>query len=145
VQQEHGALAWIGFSFFGPIELRRNAADYGRMLPTPKGGWSGVDVLAPFRSAFNVPLALDTDVGAAALAGWPWDAGRGLGSVPYVSVGTGIGGAVAPADNIAGRLMHAEMGHLPIKRDPRDQEFAGVCPFHGDCLEGLASEPAIRA
>ncbi|MEP7245932.1 MAG: ROK family protein [Gammaproteobacteria bacterium] len=144
-QKRHGTLASIGFSCFGPIELRPGAAGYGRMLSTPKAGWSGVDVLAPLRAAFAVPLALDTDVGAAALAEWKLGAGQGLGSVAYVTVGTGIGGAVAPAGNAARRLMHAEMGHLPVKRDPRDLHFAGVCPFHGDCLEGLASGPAVRA
>lgn len=144
-QKRHGPVVAIGFSCFGPIELRRSSVDYGRILRTPKPGWSGVDVLEPLRAAFDVPLALDTDVGAAVLAEWRLGAGRGLGSLAYVTVGTGIGGAVAPAGDAAGRLMHAEMGHLPVKRDPRDASFAGVCPFHGDCLEGLASGPAVRA
>jgi fructokinase len=142
--KRHGAIASIGVSCFGPIELRRDSVEFGRMLPTPKAGWSGVDVLAPLRAAFDVPVALDTDVGAAALAEWRFGAGRGWGSLAYVTVGTGIGGAVVPAENV-GRLMHAEMGHLPVKRDSRDTHFAGVCPFHGDCVEGLASGPAIVA
>jgi fructokinase len=142
--KRHGAIASIGVGCFGPIELRRHSAELGRMLPTPKAGWSGVDVLAPLRAAFDVPICLDTDVGAAALAEWHFGAGRGWGSLAYVTVGTGIGGAVVPAENI-GRLMHAEMGHLPVKRDPRDTHFTGVCPFHGDCVEGLASGPAIIA
>jgi len=144
-QRRHGALTAIGFSCFGPIELRKSSAAYGRMLPTPKSGWSGVDVLAPLRASFAVPLALDTDVSAAALAELQLGAGRGRGSLAYVTVGTGIGGAVAPSGNSAGRLMHAEMGHLPVNRDPRDAGFSGVCRFHGDCLEGLASGPAILA
>jgi fructokinase len=142
--KRHGALASIGVGCFGPIELRRSSAEFGRMLPTPKPGWSGVEVLTPLRAAFNVEIALDTDVGAAAQAEWRFGAGRGRGSLAYVTVGTGIGGAVVPAEN-AGRLMHAEMGHLPVKRDPRDAGFVGVCPFHGDCVEGLASGPAIVA
>jgi fructokinase len=97
------------------------------------------------RSAFSVPIALDTDVGAAALAELRFGAGRGVGSLAYVTVGTGIGGAVAPVHPSTPRLMHAEMGHLPVRRDSRDSSFAGVCPFHGDCLEGLASGTAIRA
>ena len=115
------------------------------MLATPKPGWSGTDVLAPLRSAFAAPIALDTDVGAAALAEWRLGAGRGAGSLAYVTVGTGIGGAVTPQDRTRRRLMHAELGHLPAIRDSRDAGFAGTCPFHGSCIEGLASGPAIRA
>lgn len=144
-QARHGPITALGLGCFGPIELRPESRAYGRMLSTPKAGWSGVDVLRPFRSAFDLPMALDTDVGAAALAEWRLGAGRGLGSVAYVTVGTGIGGAVAPAEPRAGRVMHAEMGHIPMRRDPRDREFAGICPFHGDCLEGLASGRAIHA
>jgi fructokinase len=144
-QGRHGAIAALGFGCFGPIELRRGAQDYGRVLSTPKAGWSRVDLLELFKAAFDVPIALDTDVAAAALAEWQLGAGRNRGSVAYVTVGTGIGGAVAPADFAAGRLMHAEMGHIPVRRDPRDRDFAGLCPFHGDCLEGLASGSAIRA
>jgi fructokinase len=139
-----GTIGALGIGCFGPIELRRQHPEYGRMLPTPKAGWSGVDILAPLRAAFDVPISLDTDVGAAAVAEWHVGAGRGRGSLAYVTVGTGIGGAVVPAQN-EGRMMHAEMGHLPVNRDPRDADFPGVCPFHGGCVEGLASGPAIVA
>jgi fructokinase len=144
-QSRHGPIAGFGFGCFGPLELRADSAAFGRMLRTPKPGWSGVDLLEPLRSTFRAPIALDTDVAAAALAEWQLGAGRGLGSVAYVTVGTGIGGALAPHDSATTRLMHAEMGHLPVRRDPRDSGFAGVCLFHGDCVEGLASGPAIRA
>jgi fructokinase len=115
------------------------------MMATPKWGWSEVSLLEPLQRAFDVPIALDTDVAGAALAEWQMGAGRGTGSLAYVTVGTGIGGAVVPVNSAATRLMHAEMGHLPVRRDARDLDFSGVCPFHGDCLEGLASGPAIRA
>jgi len=144
-QARYGRIAAFGFGCFGPIELRPTSAGFGRMMSTPKVGWSGVDVLAPLQSAFQAPIALDTDVGAAALAELRLGAARDLASVAYVTVGTGIGGAVAPNSSAASRLMHAEMGHIPVRRDPRDRDFPGVCPFHGDCLEGLASGPAIRA
>lgn len=140
----HGRLTALGMACFGPLQLRHDARDYGCMLPTPKAGWSGVDLLAPFRDALQVPVFLDTDVGAAALGELRAGAGKGFGSLAYVTVGTGIGGAVAPEAN-SSRLMHAEMGHLPVQRDPRDTAFAGICPFHGDCLEGMASGPAIAA
>jgi fructokinase len=143
-QERYGPLAALGFGCFGPIELRRTSEHFGRLLPTPKPGWSGIDVLQPLRSALKIPIALDIDVGAAALAELRLGAGRGHGSLAYVTVGTGIGAAVAPS-RAEGRMMHAEMGHIPVRRDPRDEAFAGVCPFHRDCLEGLASGPAIRA
>jgi fructokinase len=144
-EKTHGPISAFGVSCFGPIELRTSSPHFGRMMSTPKPGWSGVDVLEPLRRAFTVPIALDTDVGAAALAEWRLGAGMDAGSLVYVTVGTGIGGAAVPVNPAERRLMHAEMGHLPVRRDPRDLDFPGVCPFHGACLEGLASGPAIRA
>lgn len=143
-RDQHGAIAALGFACFGPLQLQRDAPDYGRLMATPKPGWSHCDIVSPLRDALGVPVALDTDVGAAALAEWQLGAGRGLGSLMYVTVGTGIGGALAPQTADA-RLMHAEVGHLPLRRDVRDAGFAGTCPFHGDCAEGLASGPTIRA
>lgn len=141
-ERKFGRIDALGFACFGPIDLRAESPKFGHMMGTPKPAWSGVDLLAPLRARFNVPMAIDTDVAAAALAEWRLGAGRGFGSVAYVTVGTGIGADIAPRDTRVGRLMHAEMGHIAVRRDPRD-EFAGVCPFHGDCLEGLASGPAI--
>jgi fructokinase len=144
-QDRHGALGALGIACFGPLGLRPGTADYGRLLDTPKRGWSGAAIVDPLATGLGVPVALDTDVGAAALGEWRLGAGRGLGSLAYVTVGTGIGAAMVPRDPRAGRLLHAEMGHVPVRRDPRDTAFAGVCPFHGDCVEGLASGTAVRA
>jgi fructokinase len=143
-QRRHGPIAALGIGCFGPLQLSTDAPDYGRLLATPKPGWSAVDVVSPFREALGVPVVLDTDVGAAARGELAFGAGRGKGSLAYVTVGTGIGGAVVPK-SLAPAGRHAEMGHLPVRRDPCDSGFAGLCPFHGDCLEGLASGPAIRA
>lgn len=143
VAARHGPIAALGIGCFGPLQLRSDAPDFGCLLPTPKPGWSGASVLAPLH-ALGVPMRIDTDVAAAAHGELLLGAGRGLGSLAYVTVGTGIGGAVVPAAPGA-RLMHAEMGHLAVRRDPRDADFAGTCPFHGDCLEGLASGAAIQA
>lgn len=140
----HGSIAALGIACFGPLQLQRDAPDYGHLMATPKAGWSHADIVGPLRDALGVPVALDTDVGAAALAEWRLGAGRGASSLVYVTVGTGIGGALVPHP-AEQRLMHAEMGHLPLRRDARDAAFAGICPFHGDCAEGLASGPAIRA
>jgi fructokinase len=144
-QEFHGPLAALGVACFGPLGLRRGAPDYGRILGTPKRGWSGAEIVGPLSNGLGVPVELDTDVGAAAFGEWRLGAGCGLGSLAYVTVGTGIGGAMVPADPHVGRLMHPEMGHLPVRRDQRDTRFAGVCPFHGDCVEGLASGPAVAA
>lgn len=141
-ERKFGPMDALGFACFGPLDLRAESPAFGHMLATPKPGWSGADLLAPLRARFPVPTAIDTDVAGAALAEWRLGAGRGRGSLAYVTVGTGIGADVAPRDRNFGRLMHAEMGHIAVRRDPRDT-FGGSCPFHGDCLEGLASGPAI--
>lgn len=140
----HGPVRALGIACFGPLQLRMDAGNFGCLLDTPKPGWSGVDVVGPFRRQLQVPVWLDTDVGAAARGELALGAGQGCASLAYVTVGTGIGGAVVPS--MAGvHALHAEMGHLPVRRDARDGNFAGTCPFHSDCLEGLASGPAILA
>jgi fructokinase len=142
--RKHGALAAIGIASFGPVDLDGRSPAWGRILATPKPGWSHISMVAPFER-FGCPIAIDTDVNAAALAEARLGAGAGLGSLAYVTVGTGIGGGVVLADRTIQGLLHPEMGHIRIVRDDRDAAFAGVCPFHGDCLEGLASGPAVVA
>jgi fructokinase len=140
----HGRIAALGLACFGPLQLRRSAPDFGHLQSTPKAGWSNADIVSPLEEALDVPVVLDTDVGAAAAAEWRLGCGMGMASLAYVTVGTGIGGAIVPTLNVEQRLMHPEMGHLPVRRDPRDN-LPGVCPFHADCLEGLACGPAIQA
>jgi fructokinase len=138
-----GPPAAVGIGGFGPLDLRPGEG-FGRLLSTPKPGWSGVDLIGPFRNAFAVPVAVDTDVTAAALAESRWGAARGLGTVAYMTVGTGVGvGIVADGRPLHG-LVHPEAGHVSVPRVP-DDDFPGMCPFHGDCLEGMASGPALAA
>jgi fructokinase len=140
----HGALRALGIASFGPLELDPRAPLYGRLLRTPKPGWHDADLLAPF-VRLGIPVALDTDVNAAALAESVWGAGYGLESLAYITVGTGIGGGVVVHGRTLRGLMHPELGHVHPRRHPDDHGFAGVCPHHGDCLEGLANGPAIVA
>lgn len=132
----------IGIGSFGPVTLDPAAPDYGCIRTTPKAGWGGAPVLPPLRDAFACPVGIDTDVNAAAMAEYRWGAGQGAGSLLYLTIGTGLGGgALINGMPVHGRL-HPEMGHIPLRRQAGD-DFAGACPFHGDCAEGLLSGPAL--
>ncbi len=141
----HGPLSSVGIASFGPLELDRAAPDWGYITKTTKPGWSNTDVAGTVSRTLQLPVGFDTDVNGAALAEARWGAGQGLGVCIYVTIGTGIGGgAVVNGKPLLG-LSHPEMGHIRPARHAHDLDFAGVCPFHGDCLEGLASGPAIKA
>ena len=134
----------VGVASFGPVELRRERHDYGRITTTPKQGWSGADIVGRLETGLGVPIGFDTDVNGAALGEGEWGAGKGLGSFVYLTIGTGIGGGALLEGVPIHGLGHPEMGHMSIRRHPED-DFAGSCRLHGDCLEGLASGPAIAA
>jgi fructokinase len=140
-----GMLTAIGVGSFGPVVLDRQSAKYGFIGKTPKAGWSDIDVVGMLAREFSCPVGFDTDVNAAALAERRWGAGRDAATLVYLTVGTGIGGGVLIDGAPLHGLMHPEIGHIYPRRHPLDAEFPGVCPFHGDCMEGLASGPAILA
>lgn len=139
-----GPLTAIGIASFGPLELRRSHPKYGFITTTPKPGWRNVDVVGPVRRALGVPVGFDTDVNGAALGEGCWGAARGLDTYVYVTVGTGIGAGAVVKGQIIHGLGHPEMGHLSVPRQPGD-DFAGGCPLHGNCLEGMASGVALAA
>jgi fructokinase len=141
----HGALSAIGIASFGPLELDRKAANWGHITATTKPGWSNCDFADQVARAFGLPVGFDTDVNGAALAESRWGAGLGQPACVYVTIGTGIGGGAIIDGKPLHGLSHPEMGHIRPQRHHGDLDFAGVCPFHGDCLEGLASGPAIKA
>ena len=138
--RDAGGVEAVGIGSFGPVDLAR-----GRITSTPKPGWSSTDVAGPIGSALDVPIAFETDVGAAAVGELRWGAGRGRRTLCYVTVGTGIGGAAVVDGVVLHGAGHAEMGHQRIPHDRAADPFAGSCPFHGDCWEGLASGPAVAA
>lgn len=141
----HGNISALGIASFGPIGLNPASPDYGRLTTTPKPGWSDFDLLAALRDMMAVPTAIDTDVNAAALAEAQMGAAQNCDPVVYVTVGTGIGvGVYAGGAPIHG-IGHPEGGHIWPRRHPAHQAFTGICPYHGDCLEGLASGTALAA
>jgi fructokinase len=141
----HGQLDAIGIASFGPIDLHLESPTYGCITSTPKAGWANVDIAGTIRDALAVPVGFDTDVNAAALAEWRWGSAQGLDTFIYLTIGTGIGGGGLVNGRLMHGLVHPEMGHVRIPHDLDEDPFAGVCPFHGDCLEGLASGPAMNA
>lgn len=141
-RDRHGFEA-IGVASFGPLDLDPRSSTHGCVVSTPKPGWSGFNILRR-AECWAVPVGFDTDVNGAAIAEGRWGAAQGLQSFTYVTVGTGIGvGSVVDGRTVRG-LGHSEAGHLRIPRPP-GPAFAGVCPYHGDCVEGLASGPAVMA
>ncbi|MFM9934916.1 MAG: ROK family protein [Novosphingobium sp.] len=143
---EHRAepFAALGIASFGPLCLDPASADYGRIVNTPKPGWSGADVLGVLAGDLGVPVAIDTDVAGAALAEGRWGASVGCPVHVYLTIGTGIGGGIVVDGQPLHGTFHPEMGHVRVRRVVGDP-FMGVCPIHGDCLEGLAAGPAIAA
>jgi fructokinase len=134
----------VGIASFGPVDLRPGSRTFGNVLETPKPGWSGARVVGLFQDALSLPVGFDTDVNGAALGERRWGVAQGLESFIYMTVGTGIGGGGVYNGQPMHGLNHPEMGHLRIPRHPAD-DFPGTCPFHGDCLEGMAAGPAIEA
>lgn len=143
--RERGNPERIGVAAFGPVAINPKNPRYGCMLDTPKPGWSGGEILAPLAAAFpEGALAIETDVNAAALAESRIGAAKGLEDVVYITIGTGLGAGIMSGGHLIHGVMHPECGHFKVPRAPGDEDFPGVCPFHADCLEGLASGPAIE-
>jgi fructokinase len=135
----------LGIGSFGPVDPDPRSPAFGTITTTPKPGWRDVDIKGRIQSALHVPVGFDTDVNAAALGEYRWGAAQDADTFVYITVGTGIGGGAMVAGNLLHGLVHPEMGHIRIPHDPERDPFAGICPFHGDCLEGLATGPAIEA
>jgi fructokinase len=138
-------VAAIGIASFGPIDPNTESPTFGYITSTPKLGWRNFDFAGAIRGALGKPIAFDTDVNAAALAESRWGAARGLRNFLYITVGTGLGGGAFIDGRLLHGRLHPEMGHIRVPHDRARDPFPGNCPYHGDCLEGLAAGPAIEA
>lgn len=134
----------LGIASFGPVDLDTKSSSYGQITSTPKPGWNGSDVVGRLQATAGVPTAFDTDVNGAALAEMRWGAGRGLDDFAYITVGTGVGVGLIVNGKPTRGFQHCELGHIRVARLVGD-EFVGSCPYHGDCVEGLAAGPSLRA
>jgi len=136
-------LSGIGIACFGPLDLNPASPTHGYITTTPKPGWAYTDVAGTIQKALNLPVAIDTDVNVAALGEYTWGAGKELNSFIYLTIGTGIGGGGLVNGRRIHGLVHPEMGHVRIPHDWQTDPFPGICPYHGDCLEGMANGPAL--
>lgn len=133
----------IGIGSFGPIDVNQDSPTYGYITSTPKTGWRNYPFVQALKDAFDVPVGFNTDVNAAALGEATFGVAKGLDSCLYITVGTGIGAGAIVQGKLLQGLSHPEMGHILVRRHPNDS-YQGKCPYHHDCLEGLASGPAIE-
>lgn len=138
------SLSAIGVAAFGPLELRPGHPHFGRVMSTPKHGWSGTNIVGNLEDRLGLPVAIDTDVNAAALGEGELGASAGLANHVYITVGTGIGVGIVADHQVYRGLSHPEGGHMAVKRHDQD-DHEGICPFHGDCLEGMASGTSVAA
>jgi fructokinase len=143
-ESRHPRADAVGIGTFGPADLDPTSSTYGFITTTPKPLWRNVDIAGEFSRAFGLPVGFDTDVNAACLGESRWGAGRGLEDLVYLTVGTGVGGGALSGGKLVHGLAHPEMGHFMLGRDPSRDPYSGKCPYHGACLEGLASGPAIE-
>ncbi len=143
--QAHGApIEAIGVGSFGPVDLDLASPTFGFITTTPKPGWANTDIVGMLHAELGLPVAFDTDVNAAALAEHRWGAAQALDPIIYLTIGTGIGGGVIVRGKPLHGLVHPEIGHMLMSHDRELDPFPGVCPFHGDCFEGLASGPSMK-
>jgi fructokinase len=144
--QQHNKepLTAIGIASFGPVDLNPDSPTFGYITDTPKPGWAHTDFAGRIRRALGVPVGFDTDVNVAALGEYRWGAAQGLDTFIYLTIGTGIGGGGMVNGKLIHGLVHPEMGHIRIPHDRDRDPYAGSCPYHGDCLEGLAAGPALE-
>lgn len=133
----------LGVAAFGPVDVNPASPTYGSILDTPKLAWRNYSILHALQAAFPIPIGLDTDVNGSCLGEMTYGSAKGLDNVVYITIGTGIGAGIAIGGTLVHGMLHPEAGHIlitPVKGD----ESNGVCPYHRNCLEGLAAGPSIE-
>jgi fructokinase len=143
-QEATEKLAAIGIAAFGPIDPDPASPGFGYITTTPKPHWPHTNFVGKIRAHFDLPIGFDTDVNVAALGEHRWGAAQGLDTFIYWTIGTGLGGGGMVNGRLIHGLMHPEMGHMQVPHDRQRDPFPGNCPYHGDCLEGLAAGPALE-
>lgn len=133
----------ISVGSFGPIDIDNESKTYGFVTTTPKPHWGNFDMIGFLKAQLDLPMFFTTDVNSSAYGEKILD--QSLNSLVYFTIGTGIGAGAIQGEDFIGGISHAEMGHMFVKRHPEDLDFAGVCPYHGDCLEGVAAGPSLEA
>jgi len=133
----------IGVGSFGPVDIDRSSKTFGYITNTPKPGWAQTPIIGQLGRTLDVPIVFDTDANAAALGEATWGSGKGLQIFVFLTIGTGIGGGVVISGKPLHGMLHPEIGHLRLPHDWKADPFPGVCSYHGDCFEGLASGPAL--
>ncbi len=143
-QAQREPLAALGIASFGPVDPNPKSPTFGYVTTTPKPHWAHTDFVGPISQALGVPIGFDTDVNGAALGEYRWGAAQGLDTFVYLTIGTGLGGGAMVNGKLLHGLMHPEMGHMPIPHNWDADPYAGFCPYHGDCWEGLSAGPALE-
>lgn len=140
-------LAALGIASFGPIEIRKTSPKYGFITTTPKPGWRDTDFLGLIKKELKIPISWTTDVNGSAFGEYTLSTlfNEKINSLVYYTIGTGVGAGTVIDGHLIGGLGHPEMGHVLLKRHPDDLNFKGICPYHGDCLEGLVAGPTFEA
>lgn len=133
----------LGIACFGPIDLNRSSDTYGYITTTPKLVWENCNIVGMFKEALGIPVGFDTDVNGSALGEATWGITKGLENSMYITIGTGVGAGIITNGKLLHGMLHPEAGHVLLVKHP-DDTYKGHCPYHANCLEGLAAGPAIE-
>ncbi len=140
---KEGNIEALGIGCFGPIDLNKNSSTYGFITSTPKLAWQDYNIVGAFQEALSIPIGFDTDVNGSILGEATWGCAKDVVSSIYITIGTGVGVGIYQQGELLHGMLHPEAGHILLPKHPLDT-YKGKCPYHANCLEGLAAGPAIE-